>query len=140
MSSAAASTVKVYLRSESKAGYETITGHKVFSGGLVANGIELASGPLIFLGGGVQGGQKNEIYIRLNALEERAKSARESAAVFAGTGFADSNSTDNGDSTSKPTRKPAISVKNIADVRRGFIWAKVLDEPRFKRRWSAARR
>jgi hypothetical protein len=22
-------------------------------------------------------------------------------------------------------------------VRKGFIWAKVLDEPRFKRRWSA---
>jgi hypothetical protein len=34
-------------------------------------------------------------------------------------------------------RKPAVSTRDIADVRKGFIWAKVLDEPRFKRRWSA---
>ena len=70
----------------------------------------------------------------LNALEERAKAARESAvAVSAGLAEAE---------TEAPvtTRKPAVSAKNIADVRRGFIWAKVLDEPRFKRRWSAVHR
>ena len=65
----------------------------------------------------------------LNALEERAKSARESAAAIAGMDFANAE-------TSAPVRKPAVSTKDIADVRKGFIWAKVLDEPRFKRRWS----
>lgn len=78
--------------------------------------------------------QELERQQKLNALEERAKSARESAAAFAGEGYADST----GDSeTAQMLRKPAVSTRNIADVRKGFIWAKVLDEPRFKRRWSA---
>lgn len=72
----------------------------------------------------------------LNALEERAKSARESAAF---AGVASTSDADNSE-TAQTARKPAVSVKNIVDVRRGFIWAKVLDEPRFKRRWSAVRR
>ena len=66
----------------------------------------------------------------LNALEERAKSARESAAALANMDFATAE-------TSAPVRKPAVSTKDIADIRKGFIWAKVLDEPRFKKRWSA---
>ena len=66
----------------------------------------------------------------LNALEERAKSARESAAAIASMDFA----TPSAEAT--PARKPIVSTKDLADVRKGFIWAKVLDEPRFKRRWS----
>lgn len=66
----------------------------------------------------------------LNALEERAKSARESAAAFMG------NDTMSG-TEQAPRRAPLVSTKNLTDVRKGFIWAKVLDEPRFKRRWSA---
>lgn len=66
----------------------------------------------------------------LNALEERAKSARESAAAFMG------NDTASG-TEQTPRRAPLVSTKSLADVRKGFIWAKVLDEPRFKRRWSA---
>jgi hypothetical protein len=78
--------------------------------------------------------QELERQQKLNALEERAKSARESAAAFTGEGYADST----GDSeTAQKLRKPAVSTRDIADVRKGFIWAKVLDEPRFKRRWSA---
>ena len=78
--------------------------------------------------------QELERQQKLNALEERAKSARESAAAFTGENYADSE----GDSeTAKTVRKPAVSTRNIADVRKGFIWAKVLDEPRFKRHWSA---
>ena len=78
--------------------------------------------------------QELERQQKLNALEERAKSARESAAAFTGEGYADST----GDSeTAQMLRKPAVSTRDIADVRKGFIWAKVLDEPRFKRRWSA---
>ena len=64
----------------------------------------------------------------LNALEERAKSARESAATITQMGAT---------TESAAPRRPRVSTKDIADVRKGFIWAKVLDEPRFKRRWSA---
>ena len=67
----------------------------------------------------------------LNALEERAKSARESAAAITGMDFATPSA------ETSPARKPIVSTKDLADVRKGFIWAKVLDEPRFKRRWSA---
>ena len=68
----------------------------------------------------------------LNSLEERAKSARESAAAIASMDSAEASA------EGKPTvRKPLVSTRNLADVRKGFIWAKVLDEPRFKRRWSA---
>lgn len=77
--------------------------------------------------------QELERQRELNALEERAKSARESAAEFMGANISDTGS----QKTNSVTRKPAVSTKNIADVRKGFIWAKVLDEPRFKRRWSA---
>ena len=65
----------------------------------------------------------------LNALEDRARSARESATAFMGN-----NVTSGTEQT--PRRAPLVSTKSLADVRRGFIWAKVLDEPRFKRRWS----
>ena len=68
----------------------------------------------------------------LNSLEERAKSARESAAAIASMDPAEASA------EGTPTvRKPRVSTRNLADVRKGFIWAKVLDEPRFKRRWSA---
>lgn len=70
----------------------------------------------------------------LNSLESRAKSARENAAAASGLEVANDN--DDG-TTPKPRRAPAVSTRSIADVRRGFIWAKVLDEPRFKRRWNA---
>ena len=66
----------------------------------------------------------------LNALEERAKSARESAAAFMGNDVVSGTE-------QAPRRAPLVSTKNLTDVRKGFIWAKVLDEPRFKRRWSA---
>ena len=78
--------------------------------------------------------QELERQQKLNALEERAKSARESAAAFTGENYADSE----GDNeTAQTVRRPVVSTRDIADVRKGFIWAKVLDEPRFKRRWSA---
>jgi hypothetical protein len=66
----------------------------------------------------------------LNALEERAKSARESATAFMGNDVASGTE-------QAPRRAPLVSTKSLTDVRKGFIWAKVLDEPRFKRRWSA---
>lgn len=66
----------------------------------------------------------------LNELENRAKAARESAAAVS-AGLAEPQS-----GAPVTARKPLVSAKDIADVRKGFIWAKVLDEPRFKRRWS----
>ena len=68
----------------------------------------------------------------LNELEDRARAARESAAAISSM-----DSTEGSAAEILATRKPAVSVKDIADVRKGFIWAKVLDEPRFKKRWSA---
>ena len=65
----------------------------------------------------------------LNELEARAKAARENAAAIAAPPADD-------DEAPKPRHAALVSTKNIADVRKGFIWAKVLDEPRFKRRWS----
>lgn len=77
--------------------------------------------------------QELERQRKLNSLEGRAKSARESAAAFSAT----ETSSDSEDGTApKPRRAPLVSTRSLADVRRGFIWAKVLDEPRFKRRWS----
>jgi hypothetical protein len=69
----------------------------------------------------------------LNALEERARSARESAAAITEMGAS-------AEASAEPATAPKrslVSTRNLADVRKGFIWAKVLDEPRFKRRWSA---
>lgn len=77
--------------------------------------------------------QELERQRKLNSLEGRAKSARESAAAFSATET--SSDTEDG-TTPKPRRAPLVSTRNLADVRKGFIWAKVLDEPRFKRRWS----
>ena len=79
--------------------------------------------------------QELERQRQLNELEDRAKSAREAAAAISGMDYANSD-----DGTAVKRRAPLVSAKSIADVRKGFIWAKVLDEPRFKRRWSAATR
>lgn len=77
--------------------------------------------------------QELERQRKLNSLEGRAKSARESAVAFSAT----ETSGDAEDGTApKPRRAPLVSTRSLADVRKGFIWAKVLDEPRFKRRWS----
>ena len=76
--------------------------------------------------------QELERQRKLNELEERAKSARKAAAASS-TVTADAEEV-------TPRRAPLVSTRSIADVRKGFIWAKVLDEPRFKRRWSALHR
>ena len=75
--------------------------------------------------------QELERQRELNALEERARQARESAAAISEMGTSAESSAE------AAPRRPRVSAKDIADVRKGFIWAKVLDEPRFKRRWSA---
>ncbi len=72
---------------------------------------------------------------QLNELEARAREARE----HAGTDLAEAAalaSSENGEGSAK-RRAPMLSAKSIGDIRRGFLWAKVIDEPRFKHRWSA---
>lgn len=71
---------------------------------------------------------------KLNKLEARAREARENAGIsnngIAGEGIS-------GESDVNAVNKTHFRLsRNIGDIRRGFIWAKVLDEPRFKKRWN----
>jgi len=73
----------------------------------------------------------------LNELEGRARAARESAATISGMDPSeDVNNIAISDTPVSKKRGPQVSVRDREGVRKGFIWAKVLDEPRFKRRWS----
>lgn len=74
----------------------------------------------------------------LAELEERAKQLREQANQL-------ENLPEIGESTAEPcladaSHKSHKRTFDRAEIRRGFIWAKVLDEPRFKKRWSARAR
>jgi len=72
----------------------------------------------------------------LNALEERARQMREQAQQIESLPVAEEESLDDSDaSTAK--RKARKRTFDRAEIRRGFVWAKVLDEPRFKKRWSS---
>lgn len=70
--------------------------------------------------------QELERQRKLNELEDRARAAREAAGGILETA----------EEETPARRGPQVSVKDKEAVRKGFIWAKVLDEPRFKRRWS----
>lgn len=73
---------------------------------------------------------------KLNELEIRAREAREQA----GTDLAEAAALAAHSEEISIRRTPLLSTKNIGDIRRGFLWAKVIDEPRFKKRWSARAR
>ncbi len=74
----------------------------------------------------------------LMELEKKAKSARESAAAFtAAAVHVAATGAENVTPEASPRRATLVSTRSIGDVRKGFIWAKVLDEPRFKKHWSA---
>lgn len=73
---------------------------------------------------------------KLNELEIRAREAREQA----GTDLAEAAALAAHSEEISIRRTPLLSTKNIDDIRRGFLWAKVIDEPRFKKRWSARAR
>lgn len=75
---------------------------------------------------------------KLNELEARAREAREHAGTDLAEAAVLASAADGSDSTKR--RAALLSTKNIADIRRGFLWAKVIDEPRFKHRWSARAR
>lgn len=70
---------------------------------------------------------------QLNELEARAREARE----HAGTDLAEAAALAAHSKDDVVRHAPLLSTKDKSDIRRGFLWAKVIDEPRFKKRWSA---
>ena len=80
----------------------------------------------------------NDKQSQLKILEERARKAREEAAAAARQSDIENGYTGDpaeiADSLNKRTTVRSISRES---VRRGFIWGKVIDEPRFKKRWTA---
>ena len=75
---------------------------------------------------------------QLKILEERARKAREEADAIARQSDAENGYTDE-TTEDAPSLDKRIIVRSISreSVRRGFIWAKIIDEPRFKKRWTA---
>ena len=75
---------------------------------------------------------------QLKILEERARKAREEADAIAHQSDAETGYTDE-TTEDAPSLDKRIIVRSISreSVRRGFIWAKIIDEPRFKKRWTA---
>ena len=83
----------------------------------------------------------NEKQNQLKILEERARKAREEAAAIAKQNDSENGYTDEAEEETAPLLKRAIT-RSISreNFRRGFIWAKIIDEPRFKKRWTALSR
>lgn len=78
---------------------------------------------------------------QLKILEERARKAREEAAAAARQSDAENGYTATPAGIADPlTKRTAVRSISRESVRRGFIWGKIIDEPRFKRRWSPAHR
>ncbi len=78
---------------------------------------------------------------QLKILEERARKAREEADAIAQQNDAENGYTDEPVEVAESFNK-RTTIRSISKefVRRGFIWAKIIDEPRFKKRWSPATR
>ncbi|SHK36380.1 hypothetical protein [Fibrobacter sp. UWB12] len=78
---------------------------------------------------------------QLKILEERARRAREEAAAAARQSDRENGYSGEAVEIADPlTKRTAVRSISRESVRRGFIWGKIIDEPRFKRRWSPARR
>ena len=81
----------------------------------------------------------NEKQNQLKILEERARKAREEADEAARqsdiiNGYVSETA------SSEPEQRRVVRSISKESVRRGFIWGKIIDEPRFKKRWSPAQR
>ena len=78
---------------------------------------------------------------QLKILEERARKAREEAeAASRQSDFENGYSSDTPVETALPTKRANGRSINRESVRRGFIWGKIIDEPRFKKHWTALSR
>lgn len=74
----------------------------------------------------------------LAELEDRAKQMREQAQQIESLpDAADGDEPLDAPSLSSSSHKTHKRTFDRAEIRRGFVWAKVLDEPRFKKRWSS---
>ena len=79
----------------------------------------------------------NDKQSQLKILEERARRAREEAAAAARQSDRENGYTGEAIEISDPlTKRTTVRSISRESVRRGFIWGKVIDEPRFKKRWS----
>ena len=78
---------------------------------------------------------------QLKILEERARKAREEAAEAARRSDIENGYSVDPSEIADPLNKRTV-VRSISreSVRRGFIWGKIIDEPRFKKRWTALSR
>ena len=78
---------------------------------------------------------------QLKILEERARKAREEAAEAARRSDIENGYSVDPSEIADPINKRTV-VRSISreSVRRGFIWGKIIDEPRFKKRWTALSR
>jgi hypothetical protein len=75
---------------------------------------------------------------QLKILEERARKAREEADEAARRSDLENGYTgDPAEIAESLTKRTAVRSISRESVRRGFIWGKVIDEPRFKKRWTA---
>lgn len=75
---------------------------------------------------------------QLKILEKRARKAREEADEAARRSDLENGYTgDPAEIAESLTKRTAVRSISRESVRRGFIWGKVIDEPRFKKRWTA---
>ncbi len=83
----------------------------------------------------------NDKQSQLKILEERARKAREEAAAASRQSDRENGYTgDPAEMAVSLTKRTTMRSISRESVRRGFIWGKIIDEPRFKRRWSPAHR
>ena len=83
----------------------------------------------------------NDKQSQLKILEERARKAREEAAAAARQSDLENGYTGEAVEIANPlTQRTTVRSISRDTVRRGFIWGKVIDEPRFKKRWSPVSR
>lgn len=77
---------------------------------------------------------------QLKILEERARKAREEASAAAlQSDFENGYAGDPAEMAASLAKRTVRSISKES-VRRGFIWGKIIDEPRFKKRWSPVSR
>ena len=83
----------------------------------------------------------NDKQNQLKILEERARKAREDAAAASLQSDRENGYTGEALEITDPLNKRTVA-RSISreSVRRGFIWGKIIDEPRFKKRWTALSR
>lgn len=75
---------------------------------------------------------------QLKILEERARKAREEADEAARRSDLENGYTgDPAEIAESLTKRTVVRSISRESIRRGFIWGKVIDEPRFKKRWTA---